>query len=145
MVAFARCFVLLPALVLVCPLFGEEKKFKPIDDKTLAAWQKKGARAGGYYTAKNGATSFHLSKKISAKELPGFRFDWTVNRSLKGVPVVVVHFGLELHKIRDEELKHLADQRNLLRLAMMESSVTDEGLKHLTGMKDLQRLSFPSC
>jgi hypothetical protein len=77
------------------PVPADEPKHAAIDDATIAAYEKLGARYGGFIVSRDGWIEFEQGKDAAAKHLPGFRFRLPKEGNLPGpLPAVGVQFGL---------------------------------------------------
>jgi hypothetical protein len=59
---------------LLRPASAQAGKADPIDAKTVAAWEKLGARLGGVLKDKDRFPTFRVTTRASSQGLPGFKF-----------------------------------------------------------------------
>jgi hypothetical protein len=112
----------------VDPKTGVEKK--QIDPKTIEAYEKLGAKYGGWVKDSKG-WEFERGEKAAENGLPGFHFAEIPKAAL---PDVAVPFGLYLAHadgVNDAFLKRLAHFKNLKTLDIAWTPVTAAGLKEL--------------
>ncbi len=122
----------------------EPSKSKPIDPKTIAAYEKIGAQHGGFAVDADGSVRFTWIKEEAAHLLPGFRFLALRDGVLAKMPPIEVPFGLDLHLPRasNAHLKELKGIKNLTTLDLQFTKVTDAGLKELKDLQDLAVLDL---
>jgi hypothetical protein len=124
------------------------KKAEGIDARTVAAYEKLGARYGG--AVKTGSLTsvslqhFEAGKEAATKGLPGFRVSPLADGKFPHLPKVSVPFALDLGgmQVTDAGLKELAGLKNLSFLDLRSTKVTDAGLEHLARLKNLSHLSL---
>jgi WD40 repeat protein/serine/threonine protein kinase/Leucine-rich repeat (LRR) protein len=105
------------------PLPSKKSPAEKIDAATIVAYEKLGA-----------------TFRVEQGGLPVFQFKTFLNSKL---PNAAVPFGLELHNVKNQDLKELASLANLTLLSMDGSSkVTDQGLKALAPLKKLTILEL---
>ncbi len=113
----------------------EPPNFKPIDPETIAAYEKLGAKFGGFYGDRFEFDHFVPGTTAAAKGLPGFYFDSLRDGMLPKLPPVQVSFGLEIaigsRAITDAGLKELRDLKNLTVLSFFGMKGAVDGLKHI--------------
>jgi RNA polymerase sigma factor (sigma-70 family) len=122
----------------------DRPKADPIDDDTIAAYEKLGAVYGGLRMAPGGIV-FEHGEEAAARYLPGFRFLSLPKGELpRRLPAVGVQFGLDftLTHLKDAGLKELKDLKNLTLLDLYDTQVTDAGLKELKELKNLTSLNL---
>jgi hypothetical protein len=114
---------------------------KGIDAATVAAYEKEGARYGGWVKHERG-TFFHPGRDAAEKGLPGFTFDGGFPYSK--LPDVAVPFGLKMNSpnVTDKVLTVSVNLKHLTRLELVGAKVTDTGMKELAGLKNLTTLNL---
>ncbi len=124
----------------------EAPKYKPIDRETVAAYEKLGARYGGFEVRAFGRITFWPGKKSAAKWLPGFAIVPAKDGTLPKLPPVQVPFGLDLYstEVTDTGLNELKGLKNLT-LLQFAGNVKDAGLKEVKELKYLTVLDLRSA
>src|SRR5262249_4033024 len=119
---------------------GQEKKpeGKGIDAATVAAYEKLGAKYGGWGKADD---TFQPGQKYAESGLPGFELRTFPEGKL---PDVAVPFGLMLMEsdVTDAGLKQVSTLKNLTRLNLFLTNVTDVGLQELAKLRNLTELDL---
>jgi hypothetical protein len=155
---FPRIILVVMCLGSVGPfIFADEPpKYKPIDRKTIEAYERLGAKHG-YFTVGYGWLRFSKAMEATIDGLPAFRFhvdymqpadymqpdSLQIDARLANLPSVDVPFGLVLPgPATDASLKHLHVHKNLTALSLRETQVTDAGLKDLKPFKNLEILDL---
>jgi internalin A len=121
---------------------GQEKQAagKGIDAATVAAYEKLGAKYGGWVVNTN-SKAFYPGQQHAEKGMPGFFLRPFPNTKL---PDVSVAFCLHLGgpEVTDAGLKELASLKNLTMLSLRFTKVTDAGLKELAPLHNLTSLDL---
>jgi hypothetical protein len=117
----------------------------PIDDETIAAYEKLGAVYGGFMAGGRivGFLPFIPGAEGASKGVPGFWFIELPKDRLKNLPEVKVPFGLDFRRmngsrtfVTDADLFDITTLKNLTMLGLERNhTVTDAGLKNLAPLK----------
>ena len=130
---------------LVPTLRADDPKTKSIDAGTISAYEKIGAKYGGFFVDKTGFLLFGAGEKAAGLWTPGFGFTEELpGGKLPKLPPVDVPFGLIFVQsgLSDEGLKELKELKNLKFLNLTGTVVTNEGLKEMKNLKSLRALSL---
>jgi RNA polymerase sigma factor (sigma-70 family) len=121
-----------------------ELKIKPIEAATIAAYEKLGAKYGGFETFESAMISFTPGEQAAVNGVPGFCFIGELPEGkLPKLPPVMTPFGLAFDKgFSDEGLKQLKNLNNLHTLDLTLTKITDAGLKELKDLKGLTSLGI---
>ena len=135
----SAALLLVPAIALVAS--AQEKKPKPdLDDASIAAYEKLGARYGAFTPGDYRFREFKAGRKqLSDGMLPGFKFDKFPEADL---PDVAEPFALTAHgyTVTDAAMKRLTNLSKLAFLDLCFSQVGDAGMATLAGSKELKAL-----
>src|SRR5438874_2621672 len=94
---FVFLLALLPLMVQAADAQPKAEKAEGIDARTVAAYQKLGARYGGVVKRRSGFPQFNEGKEAARKGLPGFRLSSLADGKLPRLPQVSIPFALDLN------------------------------------------------
>lgn len=120
---------------------------KPIPPEVVRAWEKAGASVrsaepNGFDFSTRPAMQYYKTQPLKNRELLVFSLSSGVKK-VSGLPAPEVPFGIAWCFITDEQLKQLAEFKQLQWLRVSSSEeVTDAGLKTLSALKQLRSLSL---